>query len=409
MDRIVESLKTKKFVFWEEIARDGAQAKTILDAKQRIEIAQKHAGIFGQNGPDHLVFAAGFVSICKEEFKVIKELAERVDNCYIGVNCRSNIKEIDLSIEAVKSAKYPRIAYVLPFSERMCQLMLHKTPQESLNQGIDIARYALDKSNGIPIDVQLAGSFDADPVFVAEAAARLKEAGISITHLGDTRGRLYPREVSDYLKKMLENSAPDQLYGVHFHNDLGFALANNLESIRQGIQLAATSWLGLAERNGLVPTELLLFLLSYQKEKLNKRLGFEGNNLFSSAPDIKKLGEMAELVSHYTGVPLKITDPIVGTGVNTISTGTPFVDTNSFQPFDSEMVLGVPRKIYVTQLASTRLIKEVANLMGYTFDENQLNYLLDYVKKVPYQTGRAIFPESDLNDLFERVKNGNHS
>jgi len=403
MDRIANSLIDKKFVFWEEIARDGAQAKTILTGKQRIELAREHGRIFGENGPDHLVFAAGFVSIGKEEVNAIKELAEHVDNCYIAVNCRSNFKEIEDSLEAVKAAKYPRIAYVLPISERMCQLMLHKSPEESLNQGIEIAKFALDKSNGIPVDVQLAGSFDAEPVFIANAASRLKEAGIAITHLGDTRGGLFPLEVSDYVKKMLSNSAKDHLYGIHFHNDLGLALANNIECIKQGITLAASSWLGLAERNGLVPTEILTFLLSYEKEKIKERLGFDARDFFHSSPDLKKLAKMAEMVSKFTDVPLKVTDPLVGTGVNTISTGTPFVDTKSFQPFDSEEVLDIPKKIYVTHLASHRVIVETSKSYGYQFNDNQINYILEYVKKTPYQTGRAIFSENELKELFDKV------
>jgi len=229
MDRIVESLKNKRFVFWEEIARDGAQAKTILSGKQRVEIARQHGSLFGLNGPDHLVFAAGFISIGKDEVRAIKTMAEQVDNCYIAVNCRSSKKEIGESIDAISEAKFGRIAYVLPISDRMCNLMLHKTQKEVLQEGIDIAKFAVDKSNGIPIDVQLAASFDADPIFIADAAAQLKENGIAITHLGDTRGKLYPREVAKYIDKMLLHSNNEQLYGVHFHNDLGFALQNNLE------------------------------------------------------------------------------------------------------------------------------------------------------------------------------------
>ncbi|NJO87625.1 MAG: hypothetical protein HC831_00690 [Chloroflexia bacterium] len=249
------------------MARDGAQAKTILSAKQRIEIAKLHAKMFGEHAPDHLVFAAGFVSIGKDEVDAIKSLADEVDECYLAVNCRSSKMEIQDSINAVKNAKYGRVAYVLPISERMCQLMLHKSPKEVLKEGVDIAKYAVDKAGGIPVDVQLAASFDADPRFIAEASAALKEAGIAIAHLGDTRGRLYPVEVVDYMQKLLQNSEADQLYGVHFHNDLCFALSNNLECLKLGVTLAATSWLGLAERNGLLRTELMSFHLAYEPEK----------------------------------------------------------------------------------------------------------------------------------------------
>jgi len=405
MDRIAESLKNKRFVFWEEIARDGAQAKTILTGKQRAEIARDHGSLFNNNGPDHLVFAAGFTSIGKEEVDAIKMQADQVDNCYLAVNCRSSKSEISQSLDAIKKAKYARIAYVLPASERLCQLMLHKTQKEVLKQGIEIAKYAVDKAGGIPVDVQLAASFDADPVFVAESAAALKNEGIAIAHLGDTRGRLYPKPLANYLKVMIKNSDEDQLYGLHFHNDLGFALMNNFEGIKQGIYLAATSWLGLAERNGLARTELLSFHLSYQAEQMIENIGIDGKNLFLSEPKLHMLSPITNKVSNYTGVPLKVTDPIVGTGVNSISTGTPFVDTASFQPFDTEKVLGIKKKVLVTQLASIRVIKEVSINMGYDLNETQIQKILSYVKSNAYKINRSIVPKNELKEIFKKALN----
>ncbi len=403
MDRIAESLRNKRFVFWEEIARDGAQAKTILSAKQRIEIAKAHAKMFGEHAPDHLVFAAGFVSIGRDEVDAIKLMADEVDNCYLAVNCRSSKKEIKDSIDAVKRAQYARVAYVMPISERMCQLMLHKKPKEVLKQGVDIAKYAVDKAGGMPVDVQLAASFDIDPEFIADASATLKEEGIAIAHLGDTRGRLYPVEVADYMQKLLKNSDDDQLYGVHFHNDLCFALSNNLECIKQGVTLAATSWLGLAERNGLARTELMSFHMAYQKEKIKQRFGFDGEKLFLTPPDLKMLEKIAFKVSEYTGVELKVTDPIVGTGVNSISTGTPFVDTKSFQPFDPKEVLDINKKILVTQLASARVIKEAGDILGYSFTDEQIKEALKIIKHRAYELNRAITPKKELIEIFDKV------
>ncbi len=400
MDRIAESLKNKRIVFWEEVARDGAQAKTILSAAQRIEIATMHGKMFNQNGPDHLVFAVGFISIGKEEAKVIKEVADKVDNCYLAVNCRSNIQEINDSYEAIKKAKYGRIAYVLPASERLCRLMMHKTQKESLQIGIDIAKYALDKAQGIPIDVQLAAAFDSDPLFIAEMASAIHEQGVATIGMGDTRGAIYPKETSKFLDKVKENSDDSILYSVHFHDDLGFALTNNLAAIKRGIFLPSTSWLGIAERNGLLKTELLTLLLAYEPEKLNKKLGFEGRSLFLSSPDLKMLPKIAKTVSEHTKIPLKITDPIIGPGINSISTGTPFVDTNSFQPFNPEEVLGISKQILVTQLASKRVIKEVGKKMGLHLTDEKINSILEHVKAEAYSNNRSIYPEDKLKELF---------
>lgn len=405
-DIITKSINEGKFIFWEEIARDGAQGKTILNAKQRIDIAKMHSKMFKGNAHKHLVFAAGFTAISKYEVDTIRELADNVNECTIATNCRSNKDEIDLSLDALKNTKYPRIAFVLPFSKRMAHLMTHRNLDSELDRAIDIAKYAVDKANGVPVDVQLAASFDTLPEYVAEASAKFKEQGISIVHLGDTRGAYYPAEVKKYMKKLYKTSEKNITYGVHFHNDIGFALTNNLAAIKQGARLAATSWLGIAERNGITATELLTFILSYEPDKIKKRFGFSGKKLFTEQPDLHMINKIATKAAEYTNTQFKMTDVLVGKGVNSISTGTPFVDTFSFQPFDPMEVLGVKKTIEVTQLASKRVIREKGKLMGYQLSDDEIISILKYVKPLPYKTGRAIFPENELIEIFNKAKKG---
>lgn len=402
MDRIKKSLQEGKFVFWEEIARDGAQAKTILNAEERVKVARLHASIFNKNGPDHLVFAAGFVSIAPQEEETIRYVADNVDNCYVAVNCRSNKNEILASINSVKNAKYPRVAFVLPASPRLCEVMLHKTPKKVFEYGLDIAKFALDKANGIPVDLQLAAAYDGDTSLIAELANAMTELGIATVGLGDTRGHKYPFEIHDFNQRLLDNSSKNVLYAPHLHNDLGFAIDNTIVGMRQGINFACSSWHGLAERNGLARTELLTFLLAHEPHLLKQRLGFDGENLFLSAPNLKLLPQISELVAEFTGVNLKVTDPIVGTGVNTISTGTPFVDTTSFQPFDPEEVLGIEKKIFVTQLANRRVIIEVGEKLGYVFEDEKILQILKIVKERAYKLNRSIVPENELIELFNQ-------
>jgi 2-isopropylmalate synthase len=290
-----------------------------------------HSKIFGDNAPDHLVFAAGFTSIAPQEVDTIKFLADNVDTCQIAVNCRSVKDEIIESINAVKNAKYPRVAFVLPASERLCELMLHKTPREVFDFALDFSKFVLDKVNGIPADIQLAAAYDGDPILIAELADALTEMGIATIGLGDTRGKIYPLEIRNFYNTLFKHSKNTPLIAPHLHNDLGFALQNTIEGLYQGVTFASTSWLGLAERSGLLRTELLTFLLAYQKENLFDRIGVDCSNLFYNELDLKQIPIISSLVSKYTNVPLKVNDIIVGTGVNSISTGTPFVDTVSFQ------------------------------------------------------------------------------
>lgn len=402
MDNILNSIHNKNFVFWEEIARDGAQAKTILSAKQRIEIAKKHSEIFNGNAQDHLVFAAGFISISKHEQKIIEQMAEEVSECTLAVNCRSSRNEIQQSINSIKNAKYPRVAFVFPGSENLSRVMIHKNLKEALYEAVEITKFAKDTAGNIPVDIQLAGSFDSEPEIIAEISAAVKENGISMCHLGDTRGKIYPHELKKYLKKLIKQSPKELKYGIHLHNDLGFALANNLEAIKQGIMLASTSWLGLAERNGLLATELLTFILSYEPHLLKKKLGIDGEKLFNKENNLKLLIPLAETVAKHTGFTPGITHPIVGTGVNSISTGTPFVNPESFQPFAPESVLGIKKTVKVTQLASKRVIYEAAQNLGFDISDDKLAQILEHVKNITYTENRAIISDDELKNIFKQ-------
>jgi len=268
-----------------------------------------------------------------------------------------------------------------------------------------MAKFALDKAAGMPVDVQLAAAFDGNPALLGELASELHALGIATVGMGDTQGKIYPYETAEFLRVVKQNSDPNVRYSVHFHNDLCFALANNLEAIRQGIYLPSTSWLGIAERNGLLRTEVLTLLLAHEPKMLKKRLGIDGERLFLSPPNLKLLPEIALKISQLTGIPLKVTDPIVGTGMNTISTGTPFVDTRSFQPFDPLEVLGIPKKVYVTQLASARVIKEVSSEMGFQLSDNQIAEVMKMVKEKAYRIERSIFPENELREIFTQIVN----
>ena len=65
-DPIRATANAGRVVIWEEIARDGAQAKTLLSANDRLEIAQIQSSIFGAHGASHLVFAVGFPAVAHE-------------------------------------------------------------------------------------------------------------------------------------------------------------------------------------------------------------------------------------------------------------------------------------------------------------------------------------------------------
>ena len=186
----------------------------------------------------------------------------------------------------------------------------------------------------------LADASRSDTVRLAAHASALTRAGAGVILLADTVGDQLPAGAARMFSQVRAASDDAVVLGSHLHNDLGLGLANTLAAAAAGVRVLSSSWLGLAERSGLVATEQLLFLLAYRPDRTRDILG-EGAMPWWTTPDLHRIPQLAALVSEATGVPITVTTPIVGGGVGSISTGTPFVDPQLFQPFDPDRLLGI--------------------------------------------------------------------
>ena len=390
-DLIHESMSVGHLAIWEEITRDGAQAETILTGEQRVKIARQMCDLFGGQAHHHLIFAAGYPSLCKEEFEAIRQLVAEVDTCYLATHGRVTKGDIDLGLEAMRGVKYGRVSFALPVSDRGCEVMMHMTKEAAMQQAVEMARYALDKSGGIPIDVAFGVATHVDPGFLAESADRLCEEGACTIKICDSTGELFPLEAQNLFRGIMERKSECTFIGAHLHNDFGLALANTLEAVRLGVRLAACSWLGLGERAGLPATEQLLFALGHEPATLPRRMGISAP-LWRQSPDLTHLVPIARQVSQMLEAPLRLTDPVVGLNMNHIVTGAYFNNPQAFKPFDPQAVLGVPPQLLLTHLANHDIVAAVAQDLGYTLDKERTKAALAWVKAYAFQHGRSLIP-----------------
>jgi 2-isopropylmalate synthase len=390
-DLIRNTIQSGHVVIWEEVARDGAQAETLLSGKQRVKIAQAQAEIFGEHGPEHLIFAAGYPSICQEEFDIVCQVAEEVETCSVATHGRVIRSDIDLGIETMKRAKHGRVSFALPVSDKHCQIMLHKTKEETLDQAVEITKYAVDKADGIPIDVAFGVASRVDPGFLAHAATVLSEEGIATIKIGDSTGELFPLEVHRLFKQVMEQVPSDVVIAAHLHNDYGLALANYLETLRLGVRMVCSSWLGLGERVGLAATEQILMALAGDPEQLAERLGLD-SELWLSPPDLKRVTPIAQEVSRMLNIPLKMTDPVISPTMNHTATGAYFNNPMAFKPFDPEDVLGIAPKLVLSHLSNHSIVESYANQLGYSLSKDEIRTTLKWVKTYAYQHNNSIIP-----------------
>ncbi|MEU7025734.1 hypothetical protein AB0A60_03480 [Streptomyces sp. NPDC046275] len=208
--------------------------------------------------------------------------------------------------------------------------------------------------------------------------------------LADTIGAQLPRACRDMFGAVRAAAGDDVVLASHLHNDLGLGLANTLEALAAGVRVVSSSWLGIAERAGMTATEQLLFLLARHGDEL---LG-AGATPWWTAPDLTRLPKIARRVSEETGVPLGVTTPIVGTGVGTISTGTPFVHPRLFQPYDPAEVLGIEPEVLLTQMASARVVTAVADRLGHRLDPEQTRAAMAWAKTRAFRTSTAVVDDT---------------
>ncbi|WP_258037370.1 2-isopropylmalate synthase, partial [Streptomyces sp. SM14] len=393
VDVVRESARAGRVVLWEESARDGAQAKTLMSAEFRVRLALEQGRMFGPAGPRHVVFAAGFPAVCAEEREAVRRVAvETEGRVSVAAVCRGATADVRQALAAVRGVAHARVMVVVPASEAMARVMVHRGAREALDAGVTLVRQARDLDSAVAVDVCLADACRAEPALVAAYATAMTEAGAGTVILADTVGDQLPAQVRSLFTAVRAEAAAQVVLASHLHNDLGLGLANTLEALRTGVRVVSSSWLGIAERSGMVATEQLLFLLAQRTGAL---LG-EATEPWWRAPDLTRMPGIARMVSEETGVPLTVTTPIVGTGVGTISTGTPFVFPALFQPFDPRAVLGTAPGVVLTQLASARVVRAVAAGLGHTLDEYQTKEAMGWVKARAYRQGAAVVDDASF-------------
>jgi 2-isopropylmalate synthase len=137
------------------------------------------------------------------------------------------------------------------------------------------------------------------------------DAGASRLCLCDTAGSAEPygvRNLVAWTRKFLEDRGVDGEIGIdwHGHRDRGLDLANSLVALEAGVTRVHGTALGIGERVGNTPIELLLVNL--------RLLGWRDD-------DLSRLPEYVGTVSRATGVPVGPSAPVVGRDAFRTATG----------------------------------------------------------------------------------------
>ncbi|MCX7615639.1 MAG: 2-isopropylmalate synthase, partial [Clostridiales bacterium] len=225
--------------------RDGEQSPGCsMYLNEKIEVAKQLEKLKVD------VIEAGFAIASPGDLQAIKAIAENVKDSAICSLARAVTKDIDAAWEGVQKANQPIIHTFIATSPVHMTYKLRMTPDEVLNQAIEMVKYAKRYTNEIEFSAEDACRSDKD--FLVKVFSEVIKAGATTINIPDTVGYILPHEMYDIVSYIMKNTAGIEKVNVsvHCHNDLGMAVANSLAAIKAGARQIECTVNGIGERAG---------------------------------------------------------------------------------------------------------------------------------------------------------------
>lgn len=288
----------EKIIIFDTTLRDGEQAPgASLNAAEKLEIAQSLADL----GVD--VIEAGFPVSSKGELVSVQQIAKAIKGPVICGLARAIKTDIDTAYEAVKYARHPRIHVFLATSKIHLQYKLKKAEDEILRLAVEYVKYA--KKFLPDIEFSPEDATRSEKNFLFKVIEAVINAGATTVNIPDTVGYTEPEEYGKLIRAIKENvpNIDQAVISVHCHNDLGLAVANSLEAIKNGARQVECTINGIGERAGNASMEEIVMAIKTRRDIFN--------NLDTQikTPSIYKV---SRLVSRLTGFVVAPNKAIVG-------------------------------------------------------------------------------------------------
>lgn len=251
----------EKIIIFDTTLRDGEQAPgASLNGKEKLEAAQALADL----GID--VIEAGFPVSSPGDFFAVKTVASRVKGAAICGLARAVVKDIDACRDALKPAARKRIHVFLATSKVHMKYKLRKAEDEILRLAVDSVRYARKYFSDVEFSPEDASR--TEPTFLYRVLESVIKAGATTVNIPDTVGYAQPHEYGRLIALIRENvpNIHKARISVHCHNDLGLAVANSLEAVRNGARQVECTINGIGERAGNAALEELVMSLNVRKD-----------------------------------------------------------------------------------------------------------------------------------------------
>ena len=358
----VNEVTTDKVLIFDTTLRDGEQSPGCsMNLEEKLRIAETLQTL----GVD--IIEAGFAIASNGDFESIKKISDTLDGPIICSLSRAAHKDIDRSAEALRYAKRKRIHTFLSTSPLHMKYKLQMGPEDVLNMVIDSVSYARNKVEDVEWSPEDGSRTEHD--FLCRCVEAAITAGATTINIPDTVGYAIPEEFGSLIK-MIKNRVPNidkAIISVHCHNDLGLAVANSLESLKEGARQIECTINGIGERAGNTSLEEVVMAIKTRKDLLP----------YSTNINTEVITRSSRLLSTITGFSVQPNKAIVGANAFAHESGIHqdgmLKHAGTYEIMTPESV-GLNKSTLVMGKHSGRhAFKAKLNELGYEVSDNQLN------------------------------------
>lgn len=306
---LVEARPKPKYriMITDESLRDGLQSPSVIHP----EIQDKVYLLYLMND---LGIDAADLGLCGagEKFKYhVTVLAKEIANQKMPIQpqsaARTMISDIAPIVDASQEAGIPIEAAIFlgtssirQFAEGWDLDFLLKQTEESVSFAVE---------NELPVMFVTEDTTRAHPDTIKAVYTAAIHSGAKRICVADTVGHATPEGVTaliTYLRKVVDEVNPEVGIDWHGHRDRGMDIINTIAAIEAGVDRVHACGMGIGERSGNTPMEILLVNLNL--------LGWADR-------DLTRLPEYCEVIREKCGVPIPFNYPIVGADSFRTATG----------------------------------------------------------------------------------------
>lgn len=273
------------------------------------------------------------------------------------------------SVDWIQSAGCRVINLLCKGSLKHCTQQLKKTPEEHIEDIINVVHYAdeLDITVNIYLE-DWSNGMKNSPEYVFQLVDGLKETSIKRYMLPDTLGVLNPLQVIEFMRKM-KKRYPETHFDFHAHNDYDLAVSNVLAAVLSGVKGLHTTINGLGERAGNAPLASVQAIL---KDHFNALTNI----------DESRLNDVSRVVESYSGIVIPANKPIVGENVFTQVAGVHADGDNKNNLYCNDLLperFGRKREYALGKTSGKANIRKNLEDLGLDLDEDSMRKVTERI------------------------------